>query len=160
MTAAWATEVAADGLVFPTSLAFDDAGTAYVAEAGLPFGAAPAGGRVWRLGPAGERVLLADGLAPPVNGLTHHRGALFVSVGGHPSAIVRLGLDAGAGGTPVVEGLPGPGNYQTNMAVVGPDERLYFSEGAMTNSGSSASTPTRSGGWPACPTPTTCPGST
>jgi glucose/arabinose dehydrogenase len=123
----------ADGFTFPTSLAFDEAGTMYVAEAGLPFGGARPGGRVWRVETGGEQVLVSDDLPPPVNGLSHHGGALLVSVGGHPSGIVRLS-DEGSVET-VVEGLPGPGNYQTNMAVVGPDEKLYFSQGAMTNSG-------------------------
>ncbi len=133
MTEAWTTQVVTEALTFPTSLAFDDAGRMYVAEAGLPFGGAPAGGRVWRIEPDGGRVLLADRLSPPVNGLTHHRGDLIVSVGGQPSQILRLSPDGRT--ETLVGGLPGPGNYQTNMAVVGPDEKLYFSQGAMTNSG-------------------------
>ena len=133
MSEAWVPQLVAGGLSFPTSLTFDEVGAMYVAEAGLPFGGAPPGGRVWRLEAGGGRVLVADALSPPVNGLTHHRRDLIVSVGGHPSRILRL---RGGGTTEtVVEGLPGPGNYQTNMAVVGPDERLYFSQGAMTNSG-------------------------
>lgn len=41
-------ELVADGFSFPTSLTFGEGGTAYVAESGLPFGGAPAGGRIWR----------------------------------------------------------------------------------------------------------------
>lgn len=133
MTGTLNTTVVADGLNFPTSLAFDDAGTMYVAESGLPFGGAPPGGRVWRLDPGGGRAVMSEGFAPPVNGLTHHRGELFVSVGGHPSGILAVDLDGST--RTVVAGLPGPGNYQTNMAVVGTDQKLYFSQGAMTNSG-------------------------
>lgn len=129
----WTRHLVADGFDFPTSLTFDEAGTMYVAEAGLPFGGARAGGRIWRLDRSGRRELLGDALSPPVNGLTHHRGDLLVSVGGHPSRILRLRPDGTT--KTVVGGLPGPGNYQTNMAVVGPDEKLYFSQGAMTNSG-------------------------
>ena len=133
MTAQAGAELVADGLSYPTSLAFDDAGSPWVAEAGLPFGGAPPGGRVWRLAPDGGRQLVVEGLSPPVNGLFHHEGSFFVSVGGHPSRIIRVWPD---GRTEVVlEGLPGPGDYQTNMAVVGPDGWLYFSQGAMTNSG-------------------------
>lgn len=123
----------AEGLSFPTSLAFDRDGGAYVAESGLPFAGAPPGGRVWRLERDGTRSLLADGLRPPVNGLAFHDGALYVSEGGHPGRIARLELDGSF--APVLDGLPGPGNYHTNMALFGPDGKLYFSQGAMTNSG-------------------------
>jgi glucose/arabinose dehydrogenase len=123
----------AAGLHFPTSLAFDPSGVTYVAESGLPFDGAPAGGRIWRLASDGTRQLLAEGLAPPVNGLTYHDGALWVSEAGPPGRISRLGLDGGK--TVVVDGLPGPGNYHTNMVAFGPDGLLYFSQGAMTNTG-------------------------
>ena len=123
----------AAGLHFPTSLTFGPGGVAYVAESGLPFDGAPAGGRIWRLAVDGTRQLLADGLAPPVNGLTYHDGALWVSEAGPPGRISRL--DLGGGKTVVVDGLPGPGNYHTNMVAFGPDGLLYFSQGAMTNTG-------------------------
>ena len=123
----------ADRLSFPTSLTFDEAGQAYVAESGLPFGGAPPGGRLWRLEADGTRALLAEGLRPPVNGLTYYQVALYVSEGGHPARISRLSLDGQQ--TTLVEGLPGPGNYHTNMVAFGPDGYLYFSQGAMTNTG-------------------------
>jgi glucose/arabinose dehydrogenase len=126
-------EVVADGFSFPTSLAFDATGTAYVAESGLPFGGAPPGARVWRLAANGRRELLAEGLRPPVNGLTFHDGGLYVSEGGYPGRISRLDLDGRR--TVVLDGLPGPGNYHTNMVTFGPDGKLYFSQGAMTNTG-------------------------
>jgi glucose/arabinose dehydrogenase len=123
----------ADGLSFPTSLTFDGLGTAYVAESGLPFGGAPPGGRVWRLDPAGGRILLRDGLRPPVNGLTFHDGALYISEGGHPGRLSRLWPDGRL--ETLLDGLPGPGNYHTKMVAFGPDGKLYFSQGAMTNTG-------------------------
>ncbi|MFI1354551.1 hypothetical protein ACH4TV_13350 [Streptomyces sp. NPDC020898] len=53
--------VVADGLDFPTSLAFDDDHGVYVAESGLPFGGAAPGGRIWYLGRDGaEHRLIAD----------------------------------------------------------------------------------------------------
>lgn len=124
-------EVVTDGLSFPTSLTFSPDGTAYVAESGLPFGGAPRGGRVWRIERDGERSLLVEGLQPPVNGLVYHDGALIVSGGDQPGYISRLDLDGRL--TTILDGLPGPGNYHTNMVVVGPDEKLYFSQGALTN---------------------------
>ncbi len=46
-------DLVAGGFSFPTSLTFDDAGVAYVAESGLPFGGAAPGG------PSGGSTLLA-----------------------------------------------------------------------------------------------------
>ena len=124
-------EVAAAGFSFPTSLTFDGTGAAYVAESGLPFGGAAPGGRIWRLGPDGSRALVAEGLRAPVNGLTCHGGGLYVSEGGHPGRISRLEPDGRQ--SVILDNLPGPGNYHTNMVAFGPDGKLYFSQGAMTN---------------------------
>ena len=40
------TELIAEGFDFPTSVAFSDNGTPFVAESGLPFGGARPGGRI------------------------------------------------------------------------------------------------------------------
>jgi glucose/arabinose dehydrogenase len=124
-------EVVADGFSFPTSVAFDDDGTTYVAESGLPFGGAPPGGRVWRLG--AKRELLAEGLRHPVTGLIFHCGALYLSEGGTRGRISRLDLDGRR--TTLLDRLPGPGNYHTNTVAFGPDGWMYFAQGALTNSG-------------------------
>src|SRR2546430_5166292 len=126
-------ELVAESFSFPTSLTFDGAGVAYLAESGLPFGGAPRGGRLWRVAPDGNHLLLAEGLLPPVNGLTFHEGSLYVSEGGHPGRISRLDLDGQQ--TIILDNLPGPGNYHTNMVAFGPGGKLYFSQGAMTNTG-------------------------
>jgi len=127
-------ELIADGFSFPTSLAFDDEGGMYVAESGLPFGGAAPGGRVWRVGSDSQRELLIENLRAPVNGLTLHRGSLYVSEGGHPARISCFDLH-GRLRSVVLDNLPGPGNYHTNMVAFGPDDKLYFSQGALTNTG-------------------------
>ena len=127
----------ADGLHFPTSLAFDAAGVLHVAESGLPFAGAPAGGRILRQEPGGAWTCLADGLRQPLNGLVRDardaRESFLVAEGGSPGRISRLAPDGTL--TTLVDGLPGAGNYHTNMAVPGPDGWLYWSVGAMTNLG-------------------------
>jgi len=126
-------ELVAGNFSFPTSAAFDDEGRVFIAESGLSFGGASPGGRIWSVGADGRRSLVAGGLRPPVNGLTWQEGALYVSEGGYPGRISRL--SRGGTLTTILDNLPGPGNYHTNMTVFGPDGKLYFSQGAMTNSG-------------------------
>ena len=125
--------VVADGFSFPTSLAFDTDGNAYVAESGLPFGGARRGGRVWTISRTGETSLLADGLGHPVTGLVFHDGALWVSQGTNPGRIDRLELDGRL--TNVLDNLPGGGNYHTGEVAFGPDGKMYWGQGAMTNTG-------------------------
>jgi glucose/arabinose dehydrogenase len=127
--------IVTDGLDFPTSLVFDADGAAYVAESGLPFGGARPGGRIRRIAKPGqdmEGTVIADGLSAPVTGLCRHESGLYVSEGG-AGRITRI--DADGSRSPIVDGMPGPGNYHTNMAVAGPDGKLYFSQGAMSNLG-------------------------
>lgn len=121
-------ERVATGLHFPTSLAFDDAGQWWVAESGLPFAGAPAGGRV-----RNDDGVLIEGLRAPVNGLLWHDGAWIVSEGGRPGRLSRVARDGAR--TTLVDDLPTFGDYQTNMAVIGNDGKLYFSQGAATNLG-------------------------
>lgn len=129
-------KLVAEGFSFPTSLTFDQSDTPYIAEAGLPFGGAPPGGRVWKIGQDGQRTLLAQNLRQPVNGLTFYQGSLYLSEGGHPGGSGRISrLDLDGRQTLIRDNLPGPGNYHTNMVAFGPDGKLYFSQGAMTNTG-------------------------
>jgi glucose/arabinose dehydrogenase len=125
--------IVAEGLDFPTSVAFDATGTVWIAESGLPFAGAAPGGRIRRVEADGETVLHLGGLRAPVNGLCHHDGHLLISEGGHPGRISRWA--PGGDRETVLDDLPGLGNYHTNMAVVSPDGWLYFSQGALTNSG-------------------------
>ncbi|HYE27179.1 MAG TPA: hypothetical protein VEA61_02945 [Allosphingosinicella sp.] len=126
-------QLVAAGLDFPTSVAAAADGAIYVAESGLPFGGAEAGGRIVRLGADGGKTVVLDGLRAPVNGLTAHSGSFYISEGGAPGRISRW--RPGDGRETVLDGLPAGGNYHTNMAVAGPDGWLYFGQGAMTNSG-------------------------
>jgi glucose/arabinose dehydrogenase len=125
--------VFAQGFAFPTSLAFDENGRMFLAESGLPFAGEPSGGRIWQIEDDGSRRLLLEGLRPPVNGLTCHDGWMYISEGGYPARISRW--KPGRTLEEVISGFPGPGNYHLNMSVIGPNEDLYFSHGAMTNTG-------------------------
>lgn len=127
-------ELVASGLSFPTSIVIAPEGAIYIAESGLPFDGAPAGGAIVKLGPDGKLVPIACGLRAPVNGFSCLGRSLIVSEGGNPGRITRIDLDSHQRST-ILDDFPGFGNYHTNMAVTGPDGKLYFSQGAMTNSG-------------------------
>lgn len=122
--------IVGSGLDFPTSLAFAPDGRLFVAESGLPFAGARPGGRVWEVPPDGERRLIASGFPAPLNGLTWHDDRLIVA------SLGRIDwLEVNGTRTTILEGLPTGGNYHTNMVAVGGDGWLYFSQGALTNSG-------------------------
>ncbi len=126
-------ELVAEMLSFPTSLCFDPDGNAWVAESGLPWDGDKRGGQVVKISKNGEKEVIADGLLHPVNGLCWYEGYLIVSEGGYPGRISKLTIHGER--STILDGLPGLGNYHTNMVVVGPDEKLYFSQGALTNLG-------------------------
>lgn len=127
-------EVLFDNLSFPTSLAIGKDGSFYVAESGLSFDGPSPGGRIWRFESNAGRTLLIENLRAPVNGLTLHNDRLYVSEGGHPGRISHFDLN-GSSQQVILDNLPGPGNYHTNMVAFGGDGKLYFSQGAMTNAG-------------------------
>jgi glucose/arabinose dehydrogenase len=126
-------QLVAAGLSYPTSLTFDAEGVAYVAESGLTFSDTSGHGRIWRIAEKDSRCLVKDGLRTPVNGLTFKDGSLYVSEGGFPGRIQRIDPDGVS--TVILDNLPGPGNYHTNMVAFGHDNKMYFSQGAMTNTG-------------------------
>jgi glucose/arabinose dehydrogenase len=131
-TALGPVSVIADGFNFPSSLAFDTDGNAYVAETGIGFAKTPRGGRIWKVTQEGEKSLLAEGFGL-ITGLVFHDGSLWVSQGSNPGRIDRLELDGAV--TNVLDNLPGGGNYHTGMVAFGPDGKMYWGQGAMTNMG-------------------------
>jgi glucose/arabinose dehydrogenase len=126
-------QLLAEGLDFPTSAAFAADGALYVAESGLPFGGARPGGRIVQVRTDGSSQTVLEGLRAPVNGLAWGDGGFYISEGGFPGRISHW--KPGSARQTVLDDLPGHGNYHTNMVAVGPDGWLYFSQGAMTNSG-------------------------
>ncbi|GAA3398817.1 PQQ-dependent sugar dehydrogenase [Cryptosporangium minutisporangium] len=119
----------AEGFTLPSALAFGDDGAVYVADTRLR---PERSGRVWRLGEAGERTLLSGAFVPPITGLAFRGGSLWVSQGGPPGRISRLDPDGSV--THVLTDLPG-GDHHVGEVTFGPDGKLYFGLGALTNTG-------------------------
>ncbi len=98
-------------IVAPDDVAFDDGGSLYATEV--------MDGRVSMLDAAGRTRVLRDDV-PSANGITFHRGRLFVGECREAGRLLELGLDGGAPRV-LLENVPSP-----NAMEVGPDGLLYF----------------------------------
>lgn len=123
-------EIYLEDLTFPTSIEFDDVGTAYVAEAGYSYGMKDAEAQITRYDQSGNPLGPVSGhFNGPINDLLWHDGRLYVSHRGEIS-VVENGQTRD-----LVTGLPSHGDHQNNQLTVGPDGWLYFGQGTATNSG-------------------------
>lgn len=127
-------EVVATGFNAPVHCCFDEQGFCYVAEAGHKIKSAPRILKVntqtgaydvfWEL--PEDRWIESGALT----GSCWHAGSLYVTNTDTVSRITPTGeLED------IVTGLPGRGDHQTNYPVVGPDHKLYFGQGCVTNNG-------------------------
>ena len=127
-------EVVATGLSAPVMTTFGPDGAAYVVESGHKVDEPP---RIRRVDvETGEMATIHEFTGSDwvetgaVTGAVFVDGALIVT---NTDRVVRIEPD----GTrkPIVEGLPGRGDHQTNHPVLGPDGKVYFGVGVATNSG-------------------------
>lgn len=123
-------EVFMKDLVWPTSIEFDDDGNVYVAEAGYAYGDPFAPAQVFRITRNGEITRLSDKFLGPITDLLYHEGKLFVSYKGKISLLTMDGTV-----TDLVTGLPSYGDHHNNQMTVGPEGKIYFGQGTVTNSG-------------------------
>lgn len=126
-------EMVAGGLVFPTSIEFDDEGRIYVLEGGFSYPTTEAVARVLRLDPGGP-VEVARGFRGPATALTFHDGAFFIAEGGNPARITRLSRDGSERAT-LYDDLHTGGDHFTTDLAIGRDGAFYFGVGTATNSG-------------------------
>ncbi len=82
----------------------------------------------------GERTTLLEGLNKP-SGIAVHDGWLFI---GETDAIGRIAFDQSTGKTSgdyqrIVEGLTSDGNHPYKQVKIGPDGKLYLSQGSTCN---------------------------
>ncbi|MBU7006808.1 LysM peptidoglycan-binding domain-containing protein [Phosphitispora fastidiosa] len=120
-------------LTFPTGITFSDAGEMYVVESGYRAGSVLGSARVLRVYPDGSTAEVTRGFLPPVTGITWYDESLYVSESGYPGQITRVFPDGSR--EAVINNLPTGGDYQLSQVVFGPDGRMYFGIGTVTNSG-------------------------
>src|SRR4051812_18319328 len=125
----FAAEMVLADLTYPSSVEFDDAGNLYVAEAGYNYGDDAAPARIWRLGAGASRQIAADQLNGPITDLLWHGGRLYISHRG------KISVLEGNAVRDLVTDLPSLGDHHNNQMAVGPDGKIYFGQGTVTNSG-------------------------
>lgn len=128
-------EAVAKDLTFPTGVAFDGDGKAYVVESGYSYGELWTTPRLLRIEKDGKPTVIAEGgKNGPWTGVTFHNGSFYVAEGGvlEGGRILKITSDGKI--TPIIEDLPSKGDHHTNGPVIGPDGLLYFSQGVVTNS--------------------------
>lgn len=126
-------EKVADGLTFPTGVAFDYQNRAYVVESGYSYGELWTKPRLLRLE---DRAVVAEGgKNGPWTGVDFRDGYFYVAEGGVLEGGAILKISSGGAVSKLVEGLPSHGDHHTNGPVFGPDGWLYFGQGTATNSG-------------------------
>lgn len=127
-------EIVATNLNAPVHACFDDKGFCYVTESGHKVDAPP---RIMKINVnTGEKQvfhLISDDRWIPtgsVTGACWHQGYLYFC---NTNTLSRIGPHGQV--EDLVTGLPGLGDHQTNHPVVGPDGKIYFGQGTVTNAG-------------------------
>ena len=142
MPAGYQIEPVATGLTYPTGVAFDDRGRAYVVEAGYSYGEDFTVPRLLRIEPNGSAAEVARGSVDarwmsngPWSGVAFHNGGFYVCEGGARDGGRVLRIDRDSGRVDVLlDKLPSMGDHQLNGPIVR-DGYLYFGIGTATNSG-------------------------
>lgn len=123
-------EPVASGLNYPTALSWDGQGRLLIAESTVPFGRVdPTEVRILRQEPDGALRPIAGGFEHLINDMAVDQGRLYVSQQD------RISLVEDGQIRDIITGLPSWGLHQTNSLAFGPDGRLYFGQGTISNAG-------------------------
>lgn len=129
-------EIVATNLTYPTGIAFNDRGRAFVTESGYSYGEDWTKPRLLRLNQGGPPTVVAESPRDgPWNGVFFHAGYFYIAEGGVLDGGRILRVDPDGKISVLIDGLPSVGDHHTNGPVVGPDGHLYFGLGTATNSG-------------------------
>jgi glucose/arabinose dehydrogenase len=127
-------EMVATGFNAPDHCTFDDQGNCYVIESGHKITLPPRILKVdVRTGDFSTFYQFPESrwhLTGAVTGACWHEGWLYVM---NTDTLSRI--DAEGNIEDIVTGLPGLGDHQANYPVVGPDGKIYFCVGSVTNGG-------------------------
>lgn len=135
LPAGYRIEAVAQGLTFPTGVTFDEKGVPYVVESGYSYGEVWTTPRLLRIENDGKATVVAEGgNNGPWTGVSFHDGNFFVAEGGELEGGRILKITPDGKITALVDKLPSMGDHHTNGPAVGPDGKIYFTQGVVTNS--------------------------
>jgi glucose/arabinose dehydrogenase len=119
-------------LTLPSSVAFDDTGNTYIAEAGYAHGELETTPQILKIDVNGTISTFVDRhLYGPITDIAYHQGKLYVSNRGKISTVDIQNHHV----QDIIMALPGLGDHYVDQMGFGPDGRLYFGIGTATNSG-------------------------
>ncbi len=120
-------------LTLPSTITFDDNGSMYVAESGYSYGGFHPAPRILKMDPMGNVSVVADRqLNGPITDIEFDKknATLYVSHRGIISSVDLTGRVKD-----LIVGLPSMGDHQNNQIAFGPDGKIYFGQGTVTNTG-------------------------
>jgi glucose/arabinose dehydrogenase len=120
-------------LTLPSTITFDDNGSMYIAESGYSYGGFHPDPRILKMDSMGNVSVVADRqLNGPITDIEFDKknATLYVSHRGIISSVDLTGRVKD-----LIVGLPSMGDHQNNQIAFGPDGRIYFGQGTVTNTG-------------------------
>ncbi len=120
-------------LTLPSTVTFDDNGNMYVAESGYSYGGFHPLPRILKMDSNGNVSVLVDRqLNGPITDIEFDKknATLYVSHRGIISAVDLAGRVKD-----LIVNLPSMGDHHNNQIAFGPDGRIYFGQGTVTNTG-------------------------
>ncbi len=125
ITSGYRIEVFLKDLDSPIGMVFDEDGYLLIADAGLATG----NPRVLRL--IDNRLeLIAENFNIPLSGINYSNSVIYVSHRGFVTKIYRDGTRQN-----IIMGLPSNGDNSNSPVAFSPDNKIYFGQGTVTNSG-------------------------
>lgn len=118
-------EVFAKDLNSPVGMVFNDDGDILIADSGLATG----NPRVLLL-VNNQFKVIADNFNVPISGINYLNGTIYVSHRGFVTKVFKDGTRQN-----IIMGLPSNGDNYNSPVTFSPDNKLYFGQGTVTNSG-------------------------
>lgn len=118
-------EVFARGLNSPIGMVFNEDGGILIAESGLSDGHS----RILQL-KDGHFEVIAEDFNVPISGINYLNGVIYVSHRGYVTKLLQNGIRQN-----IIMGLPSNGDHYNSPVTFSPDNKMYFGQGTVTNSG-------------------------